>query len=190
MLRPLTSVEAIASPDAQPFWPHEPVLPGASRPRARDYDLPATGSCNAALAGTPSMATTSATVTSHAYDPVSNESREQSNRLVVGARSNRLTAAIVGAKTGPRAPPIARLLAAEDEGLATTPAGRVYSWHYLTETGPDRNIPGSIVDETIDNATQATQLGDRTVYYDAKNDVTVVQSDTTGKIMSARKGVP
>ena len=47
-----------------------------------------------------------------------------------------------------------------------------------------------IVDETIDNATQATQLGDRTVYYDAKNDVTVVQSDTTGKIMSARKGVP
>lgn len=81
-------------------------------------------------------------------------------------------------------------VAAEDEGLATTPAGRVYSWHYLTETGPDRNIPGSIVDETIDNATQATQLGDRTVYYDAKNDVTVVQSDTTGKIMSARKGVP
>ncbi len=72
--------------------------------------------------------------------------------------------------------------------LATTPGGRVYSWHYLTETGPTRNIPGSVVDETIDNATDIQNLGDRTVYYDAKNDVTVVQSDTTGKIMSVHKG--
>jgi hypothetical protein len=53
-----------------------------------------------------------------------------------------------------------------------------------------RNIPGSVVDETIDNATQAENLGDRTVYYDAKNDVTVVQSNTTGKIMSVRRGTP
>jgi hypothetical protein len=74
--------------------------------------------------------------------------------------------------------------------LATTPAGRVYSWHYLNETGPLRNIPGSVVDETIDYATDVTQLGDRTIYYDAKNDVTVVQSDTTGKIMSVRRGAP
>ncbi len=26
--------------------------------------------------------------------------------------------------------------------------------------------------------------------YDAKNDITVVQSDTTGKIMSVRRGAP
>jgi hypothetical protein len=80
-------------------------------------------------------------------------------------------------------------VAAEGE-VATTPAGRVYSWHYLNETGPLRNIPGSVVDETIDQATDTTQLGDRTIYYDAKNDITVVQSDTTGKIMSVRRGAP
>jgi len=46
------------------------------------------------------------------------------------------------------------------------------------------------VAETITQATETTNLGDRTVYYDAKNDVTVVQSNTTGKIMSVRKGEP
>jgi hypothetical protein len=80
-------------------------------------------------------------------------------------------------------------VAAEGE-VATTPAGRVYSWHYLNETGPLRNIPGSVVDETIDQATDTIQLVDRTIYYDAKNDITVVQSDTTGKIMSVRRGAP
>ncbi len=74
--------------------------------------------------------------------------------------------------------------------LAKTPGGRVLSAHYLNETGPIRNIPGSVVDETIDHATSVQKLEDRTVYYDSKNDVTVVQSDTTGKIMSARKGQP
>ena len=78
-----------------------------------------------------------------------------------------------------------------DEGeLAATPEGRPYSAHYLNDTGPVRNIPGSVVDETITQATQTTNLGDRTVYYDAKNDVTVVQSNTTGKVMSVRKGEP
>jgi len=72
--------------------------------------------------------------------------------------------------------------------LATTPDGRVYSWHYLTETGPIRNIPGSVVDQTINNARDIQTLGDRTVYYDATNDVTVVHSDTTGKIMSVHRG--
>ena len=66
----------------------------------------------------------------------------------------------------------------------------MYSWHYLSETGPLRYIPGSVADETIDYATDVTQLGDRTIYYDAKNDVMVVQSDTTGKIMSVRRGAP
>jgi RHS repeat-associated protein len=74
--------------------------------------------------------------------------------------------------------------------LAATPEGRPYSAHYLNDTGPVRNIPGSVVDETITQATDSTNLGDRTVYYDAKNDVTVVQSNTTGKIMSVRKGEP
>ena len=72
--------------------------------------------------------------------------------------------------------------------LATTPAGRVLSWHYLTETGPFRNIPGSVVDNTIANGDFAINIGDRTIYYDSINDVTVVQSNTTGVIMSARRG--
>jgi large repetitive protein len=91
-------------------------------------------------------------------------------------------------------PPAAEEAGTAAEGakadLATTPAGRPYSWHYLNETGPLRNIPGSVVDETIENATTTENLGDRTVYYDAKNDVTVVQSDTTGKIMSVHRGAP
>ena len=50
--------------------------------------------------------------------------------------------------------------------------------------------PGPALDQAIDQATDTTQLGDRTIYYDAKNDITVVQSDTTGKIMSVRRGAP
>jgi hypothetical protein len=56
--------------------------------------------------------------------------------------------------------------------------------------GPGRKIPGSVVDETIDYGTVAKDLADRTVYYDPKNDITVVQSKTTGKIMSVRRGKP
>lgn len=58
------------------------------------------------------------------------------------------------------------------------------------DRGPLRNIPGSVVDEAIDNGQVARVLLDRTVYYDPKNDVTVVQSDTAGRIMSARRGRP
>jgi hypothetical protein len=83
--------------------------------------------------------------------------------------------------------------AEEEQGegeLASTPEGRVFTWHYLTESGPERHIPGSVVDETIDHHTEKEDLGDRTVYYDAKNDMTVVQSDTTGRIISAHRGKP
>lgn len=72
----------------------------------------------------------------------------------------------------------------------TTPAGRPLSKHYRDETGPERNIPGSVVDETIDHGEVAEELPDRTIYYDPENDVTVVESKTTGKIMSARRGEP
>ncbi len=72
----------------------------------------------------------------------------------------------------------------------STPAGRPLSKHYRDETGPERNIPGSVVDETIDHGELAEDLSDRRVYYDPKNDVTVVESKTTGKIMSVRRGPP
>jgi hypothetical protein len=62
--------------------------------------------------------------------------------------------------------------------------------NWTSSRGLDRNIPGSVVDETIDHGQVVENLGDRTVYYDPRNDVTVVQSDTTGKIMSVRRGAP
>jgi hypothetical protein len=74
--------------------------------------------------------------------------------------------------------------------LEATPAGRVFTAHYLYETGPVRNIPGSVVDEAIDFGRIAKDLPDRTVYYHGGNNITVVQSKTTREIMSARKGIP
>ncbi|HEX7246072.1 MAG TPA: DUF6531 domain-containing protein [Solirubrobacterales bacterium] len=96
-----------------------------------------------------------------------------------------LTTILDGGETAP-------LLGAEVEEveLAATPAGRVFTNHYLTETGPIRNIPGSVVDHAIDFGRIAEDLPDRWVYYDEGNDVTVVWSKTTKEIMSARRGVP
>jgi RHS repeat-associated protein len=71
-----------------------------------------------------------------------------------------------------------------------TPEGRPLSKHYATETGPQRNIPGSVVDETINHPSHTQELGDRRAYYSSDNNVTVVVSKTTGKIMSVRKGMP
>ena len=62
----------------------------------------------------------------------------------------------------------------------------MYSAHYLNEAGLARNIPRSVVDETIDHGQVFEELPDRTIYYDALKDVTVVQIDTTGAIMSPR----
>lgn len=78
----------------------------------------------------------------------------------------------------------------EDEEAIATPGGRVLSAHYLYDTGPVRNIPVSVVDQTINRGNVAAELADRTVYYDAENDVTVVLSKTTGKVMSAHRGAP
>lgn len=85
---------------------------------------------------------------------------------------------------------VATGVAAETAALDATTGGRGYSAHYLNDTGPVRNIPGSMVDETIDNGQVLKDLADRTVYYDPKNDVTVVPSKTTGKVMSVRRGMP
>lgn len=74
--------------------------------------------------------------------------------------------------------------------MDTTLVGRPYSAHYQNDTGAVRNIPGSVVDETIDYGQVAKDLPDRTVFYDPKNDVTVVESKTTGKITRVRRGTP
>jgi len=107
-----------------------------------------------------------------------------------------VTAAIdtAGAIPGAGAGAIGRHLAKKtmfaNSVLDTTPAGRQYSWHYLNDTGPVRKIPGSVVDEAIDHGNIVKDLSDRTVFFDPKNNVTVVKSTITGKIMSVRRGTP
>ncbi len=75
-------------------------------------------------------------------------------------------------------------------GIATTPKGRPLSRHYVIDHGEARNIPGSTIDEAIDQGAIVEDLPDRIIFYDEKNNITVVQGKTTAKIMSARKGRP
>jgi RHS repeat-associated protein len=71
----------------------------------------------------------------------------------------------------------------------STPEGRPYTKHYGTETGPERNIPGSVVDQTV-NENPGVDAGDgKTVHHDPNNNVTVVTGDGGG-IVSAHKGKP
>lgn len=71
----------------------------------------------------------------------------------------------------------------------STPSGRPYTKHYGTETGPQRNIPGSVVDEAIDHYPGKVVDGGKTVHYDPVNDITVVTGNG-GSIVSAHKGQP
>jgi hypothetical protein len=70
-----------------------------------------------------------------------------------------------------------------------TPEGRPFTQHYGTETGPIRNIPGSIVDQTINDYPGVPGRNGTTIHYDPNNNVTVV-TGRGGSIVSARKGPP
>jgi len=70
-----------------------------------------------------------------------------------------------------------------------TPQGRPFTKHYGTETGPVRNIPGSVVDNTITTTKGVPVKGGKTVHYDPGNNVTVVTGDG-GSIVSVHKGPP
>jgi hypothetical protein len=70
-----------------------------------------------------------------------------------------------------------------------TPEGRPFTKHYGTETGPQRNIPGSVVDNTINTTKGVPVKGGKTVHYDPVNNVTVVTGDG-GSIVSVHKGAP
>jgi RHS repeat-associated protein len=78
-----------------------------------------------------------------------------------------------------------------DEGadVGSTPEGRPFTQHYGLETGPERNIPGSVVDQTINENPGVPGRNGTTVYYDPNNDVTVV-TGRNGSIVSARRGEP
>ena len=70
-----------------------------------------------------------------------------------------------------------------------TPKGRPLTKHYGTGTGPKRNIPGSVVDNTIDTTPGVPGKNGTTVHYDPANNVTVVTGEG-GSIVSAHKGKP
>lgn len=70
-----------------------------------------------------------------------------------------------------------------------TPGGRPYTAHYSTGTGPQRNIPGSVVDNTIDTTKGVPGRNGTRVHYDPVNNVTVVTGDGQS-IVSVHKGKP
>ncbi len=73
--------------------------------------------------------------------------------------------------------------------FGSTPEGRPFTQHYGTETGPVRNIPGSVVDNTINTVEGVPGANGTTVYYDPVNDMTVV-TGRGGGIVSAHRGCP
>lgn len=70
----------------------------------------------------------------------------------------------------------------------TTPQGRPYTHHYGEETGPDRKIPGSVVDSIIETIPPHRTSDGKNVRYDPVNEITVV----TGRngIISVHYGKP
>ena len=81
------------------------------------------------------------------------------------------------------------LSAATGSSYGSTPAGRPFTKHYGLDEGPKRNIPGSVVDNTIDTVTGVPGRNATTVYYDPINDITVV-TGKGGGIVTAHKGPP
>ena len=71
----------------------------------------------------------------------------------------------------------------------STPGGRPFTRHYGIETGPQRNIPGSVIDEAIDGYPGKAIDGGKTVHYDPNNNVTVVTGEGDS-IVSVHKGLP
>jgi hypothetical protein len=70
----------------------------------------------------------------------------------------------------------------------STPGGVPFSRHYGTETGPVRNIPGSLLDQILNGVQPVSGARDTQVYYDAVNNVTVVTG--TNGIVSSHVGPP
>jgi len=71
----------------------------------------------------------------------------------------------------------------------STPAGRTWSSHYANDTAAIREIPGSVIDNTIDTVKGIPAERGKTVFFDPINNITVVTGDG-GVIVSARKGKP
>jgi RHS repeat-associated protein len=70
-----------------------------------------------------------------------------------------------------------------------TPQGRRITRHYGVDNGYARNIPGTVVDDVIDNTPGTPVAGGKTVHYDPAKDVTVVTGDNEA-IVSVHRGPP
>jgi hypothetical protein len=70
-----------------------------------------------------------------------------------------------------------------------TPDGRPYTDHYVNDTGPIRNIPGSVVDHVVNTTPGVDVGGGKTAHYDPANNVTVV-TGSGDSIVSVHKGTP
>jgi RHS repeat-associated protein len=70
----------------------------------------------------------------------------------------------------------------------STPSGIPFTRHYGAETGPVRNLPGSLLDAIAHGAKPIAGANNTTVYYDPVNDVTVVTG--ANGVVSARSGPP
>jgi uncharacterized protein RhaS with RHS repeats len=69
-----------------------------------------------------------------------------------------------------------------------TPQGTPFTRHHGAETGPVRNLPGSLPDAIVYNALPTPGANNTTVYYDQGNNVTVVVG--ANGIVSAHQGPP
>jgi len=70
----------------------------------------------------------------------------------------------------------------------STPNGLPFTRHYGTETGPVRQLPGSVIDEAMGRGAASSNSNGTTTYYDAANNVTVVIG--AGGVVSAHRGPP
>lgn len=70
----------------------------------------------------------------------------------------------------------------------STPQGRPLTRHYSTETGPTRNVPGSLIDSVVNRVRPVRTEDGRAIYSDPVNDITVVIG--THGVMSVRRGPP
>ncbi len=82
-----------------------------------------------------------------------------------------------------------RIVRGPARDFGSTPGGRPFTKHYALDTGPQRNIPMSVLDNTIDTVDGLPIEGQKVVYYDPVNNVTVV-TGRGNSIVSSRKGPP
>jgi len=71
----------------------------------------------------------------------------------------------------------------------STPQGRPFTRHYGAESGPVRNLPGSVLDDVINRIKPRDSENETKVYFDPLNNITVVTGRGSG-IVTSHPGPP